>query len=228
MTARTTPAPALRPAPAAAPLVALLLAVLVALVAALVAVAPGAQAAGYRYWSFWKWSGSAWAYQQVGPAGFVPADGAVDGWRFAVSPDGGQDAARPTATGEFTAICADTPPAAGRKRVAVVLDFGTAADAPGGEQPPAPRTACAAVPAAASSADVLAAVAPPLRYDSAGVLCAIAGYPRAGCADTVAAPAAPAAGGAPADDGPSLGLVAGGALVAALAAGAVWQARRRR
>ncbi|GAA1137858.1 SCO2322 family protein [Kitasatospora gansuensis] len=186
-------------------------------------LATPAHATGYRYWSFWKWSGSAWAYQQQGPAVYVPPDGAVDAWRFAVSPDGGKDAARPTAAGDFATVCAATPAQAGKKRIAVVLDFGTAADAPGGETPPPARTACGAVPTAASSAEVLAAVAPPLRYDSAGILCAIVGYPRTGCGDTVGNSTEQKE-----SSGPSVGLLAGGALVAVLAAGAVWQARRRR
>ncbi|MFD0263495.1 SCO2322 family protein [Kitasatospora indigofera] len=198
------------------------------------AAAP-AHATGYRYWSFWKWSGGAWAYQQQGPAGYVPPDGSVDGWRFAVSPDGGRDAARPGAPGDFEAACAATPAQAGRKRIAVVLDFGTAADAPpgalaAGSAPPAARTGCASVPTGASSAEVLAALAPPLRYDGAGILCAIAGYPAAGCGEALAG-TAPAPGGPDGSDGsagPDLGLIAGGAAVAVLTAGAVWQARRRR
>jgi hypothetical protein len=204
-------------APAAAAVLALLLPLLLA--------AP-AHATGYRYWSFWKWSGTAWAYQQQGPAVYVPPDGAVDGWRFAVSPDGGKDAARPTAAGDFGTVCAATPAQPGRKRIAVVLDFGTAADAPGGETPPTGRTACAAVPTAASSAEVLAAVAPPLRYDSNGILCAIVGYPRSGCGDTVGA--ADNTAGADESSGPTAGLLAGGALIAVLAAAAARQARRRR
>ncbi|MFC9326754.1 SCO2322 family protein [Kitasatospora sp. NPDC057015] len=188
-----------------------------------------AHATGYRYWSFWKWSAGAWTYQQQGPALYVPPDGSVDGWRFAVSPDGGRDAARPGSPGDFDAACAATPAQAGRKRVAVVLDFGTAADAPpgalpDGAAPPAPRTGCASVATAASSAEVLAALAPPLRYDGAGILCAIAGYPKAGCGEALA-PSGPDSGGS---GGPDLGLIAGGAVVAVLAAGAVWQARRRR
>ncbi|MFI9326150.1 SCO2322 family protein [Kitasatospora sp. NPDC052868] len=218
-------------------------AVLVGLLAGLFVVgAAPAQAAGYRYWSFWKWSGDTWTYQQQGPSVHVPPDGSTDGWRFAVSPDGGQDAARPGAPGDFGAICADTPGQPGRKRVAVVLDFGTGADAPSGETPPGPRTACARVPASATSAEVLAAVVPPLRYDTNGLLCAIAGYPKAGCGDQLAGGGsgggtdggtgspgtAPGGSGEDPGAGPDIGLIAGGALVAALAAGAVWQARRRR
>ncbi|MGW3228946.1 SCO2322 family protein [Kitasatospora sp. NPDC001095] len=210
----------------------------------LLACAAPAQAAGYRYWSFWRGGeGGSWTYQQQGPAVAVPPDGAVDGWRFALSPDGGQDAAKPRAAGSFAGICANTPAQEGRKRVAVVLDFGTAEDtgasagsSAAGSSVTAPeqRTACASVAPRATSAEVLAAVAPPLRYDTNGLLCAIAGYPKAGCGDQVGAAGAtqPDAGAASADQGggsgPDVGLLAGSALVAVLAGGAVWQARRRR
>ncbi|MER7756965.1 SCO2322 family protein [Kitasatospora sp. NPDC097643] len=200
----------------------------------LLAAAAPAQAAGYRYWSFWRGSGSGWLYQQQGPAVYVPPDGAVDGWRFAVSPDGGQDAARPRSDAGFATVCAVTPAQQGRKRVAVVLDFGSAADAGSAEQPPAERTVCAVVPTTASSAEVLATVAPPLRYDTNGLLCAIAGYPKAGCGEQLGAGAQPkttSAGGTERNnnaDGPDIGLAAGGALIAALAGGALWQTRRRR
>ncbi|WP_245687442.1 SCO2322 family protein, partial [Streptacidiphilus griseoplanus] len=140
--------------------------------------------------------------------------------------------ARPRAAGDFASICAATPPRAGRKRVAVVLDFGTTADSATGEQPPAQRTLCAVVPASASSAEVLAETVPPLRYDSNAVLCAIAGYPSAGCGEVVAAAPAghPSASGKGngGGNGPALGLAAGGALVVLIAAGAVVQARRTR
>ncbi|MFJ3215041.1 SCO2322 family protein [Kitasatospora sp. NPDC086801] len=201
----------------------------------LVAAVPAEAATGYRYWSFWRGAGDGWLYQQQGPAVAVPPDGAVDGWRFAVSPDGGQQAAQPRAAGDFAALCADTPAQAGRKRVAVVLDFGTTADAGSAEAPPEQRSACASVVSNATSAEVLAAVAPPLRYDANGLLCAIAGFPKAGCADQLGSAAKPAGasgdGGdsdSGSDSGPDVGLIAGGALVAVLAGGAVWQARRRR
>ncbi|HEY5833438.1 SCO2322 family protein [Streptomyces sp.] len=158
-----------------------------ALAAALLAFAAApAQATGYRYWSYWLRSADAWTYAQSGPALHTPKDGAVEGWRFAVSEDAAAKAARPRGTADFTAICAGTPPAPGRKRIALLIDPGTTADAPGGETPPAVRTACARVPSDASSADALAAVARPLRYDSSGILCAIGGYPRTGCGEQVA------------------------------------------
>ncbi|MFJ9741320.1 SCO2322 family protein [Streptomyces sp. NPDC101166] len=187
-----------------------------------------AQAAGYRYWSFWERTGDRWTYATQGPSTARPADGDVQGFRFAVSADSA-DASRPRGTASFAAICATTPPRDGAKRVALVVDFGTPADAPSGETPPHPRTACARVPGDASTAEALAAVAKPLRYDANALLCAITGYPRTGCGEQVTARGtSPAPSGKPVQDkGPSLGLYAGGALIAALAGAAVWQSRRR-
>ncbi|WP_435279487.1 SCO2322 family protein [Streptomyces sp. 1222.5] len=206
------------------------------LVAALVLLLPAtaAHATGYRYWSFWERSGGHWTYATQGRSMVRPDDGAVQGFRFAVSADSA-DATRPRGTADFTTICADTPAKAGTKRVALVLDFGTPADAPSGERPPARRTACARLSPDATSADAVAAVARPLRYDTNALLCAIAGYPHQGCGEQVSADREPAAaaprkhgpdGGS--GGGPSLGLPVGVGVVAVLAGAAVWQARRRR
>lgn len=195
-----------------------------------------AQAAGYRYWSFWDRDGDRWAYATQGPATARPSDGDVQGFRFAVSENSGA-ATRPRGEAGFATICASTPQRDGRKRVALVVDFGTGADAPAGQTPPRPRTACASVPPDATTADALATVAEPLRYDTNALLCAIAGYPRTGCGEQV--PGEPdqrdekaaqdeGQGRSGSDGGPSLGLAAGGAAVALLAAAAVRQARRRR
>jgi hypothetical protein len=202
-------------------------AVALALAPALLVLLGGgpAQAAGYRYWSFWERDGGHWSYATEGPSTARPADGDVQGFRFAVSEDS-QDATKPRGTTDFAAICAGTPARGGEKRVALVLDFGTKADAPAGETPPAPRTACARVPGDATTADALAAVAKPLRYDTNALLCAIAGYPQKGCGEQVS----PSRTAAPrtTHHGPSVGVFAGVAAVAVLGAAALWQARRRR
>ncbi|MFE4535606.1 SCO2322 family protein [Streptomyces scopuliridis] len=153
---------------------------------AVVAGAGTAQAAGYRYWSFWESDGATWTYATQGPATARPADGAVNGFRFAVSADSG-DADRPRETPDFAAVCGGTPARDGHKRIAVVIDSGTDADAPDGEKPPALRAECARVGEDATSAEALAAVAKPLRYNSEALLCAIAGYPASGCGEQVAA-----------------------------------------
>ncbi|WP_274595061.1 SCO2322 family protein, partial [Streptomyces sp. E5N298] len=124
----------------------------------LIGTAGQAQAAGYRYWSFWDRDGGKWVYATQGPSLVRPSDGDVQGFRFAVSENSG-DAAQPRGTADFASICAKTPAKDGSKRVALVLDFGTGPDAPSGETPPAPRTACAQVSPAATTADALAAVA---------------------------------------------------------------------
>ncbi|MES5821463.1 SCO2322 family protein [Streptomyces sp. RG80] len=211
------------------------LAPLLAALVLLTGAAQGAQAAGYRYWSFWDRTGDTWTYATQGPATVVPSDGDVQGFRFAVSEDS-SDATKPRGTASFTAICAKTPAEEGRKRVALVIDFGTATDAPSGESPPAARTACAVVARDATSAEALASVAKPLRYGTNALLCAIDGYPQTGCGEPVASgkkpetasPEKTASAEKKGDDGgPSVGLFVGAAAVAALGAAAVWQARRR-
>lgn len=204
-----------------------LLALVIALGAALTALSTGpAQAAGYRYWSFWQNDGAAWRYATEGPATARPADGSVNGFRFSVS-ENSADAARPRRAPDFAAICGTTPPKPATKRVALVIDPGTAADAPSGERPPALRVACAQVPEPATTAEALAKVAKPLRYNSQALLCAISGYPRAGCGDKMSSPTATDQDTG-SDDGPSVGVLAGAAGIAALGGAAVWQSRRRR
>ncbi|WP_234335979.1 SCO2322 family protein [Streptomyces sp. NRRL S-920] len=207
----------------------------VAFVAALLGVLAAApsQAAGYRYWSFWDRDGGTWTYASQGPGTARPDDGDVQGFRFSVSEDS-KDAAKPRGPADFKEICRRTPAEDGRKRVALVIDFGLPRDAPHDDNPPAPRTACARVAEDATSADALASVAKPLRYDSKALLCAIDGYPRSGCGeqvsnDTLKTEGQPKAGGDKGEDrGPSVGLIAGAVAVALLGGAAFWQARRRR
>ncbi|MFD0056349.1 SCO2322 family protein [Streptomyces sp. NPDC005047] len=203
----------------------------------LIGSAGQAQAAGYRYWSFWDRDGDQWVYATQGPSLTRPSDGDVQGFRFAVSANS-DDAAKPRGAADFASICARTPAEDGSKRVALVLDFGTAADAPSGETPPPRRTACAQVAPDATTADALADVAGPLRYNTSALLCAIGGYPKSGCGEQVSGQTSPTAGASPGrqaeedgadeDGGPSVGLIAGIAVVAVLAGATTWQARRRR
>ncbi|GAA2420186.1 hypothetical protein GCM10010433_19800 [Streptomyces pulveraceus] len=217
------------------------IALLVVLGAVLTVLGAGpAQAAGYRYWSFWEGSGSGWTYATQGPSLVRPDDGAVEGFRFSVSEDS-QDSAKPRRAPDFAKICADTPAEDGTKRIALVIDPGTAADAPAGGTPPAPRTACARVSPDASAAEALATVAKPLRYSSDAMLCAITGYPASGCGEQVsgdgrstpaasapasASPAGTGSGGS--GGGPSAGVFVGIGAVLLLGIAAVVRARRRR
>ncbi|UGY91140.1 SCO2322 family protein [Streptomyces gobiensis] len=189
-------------------------------------------ATGYRYWSFWTQDDQGgWAYATQGPATARPADGGVLGFRFAVSENSG-NAAKPRGTAEFKAICAHTPAKGSQKRIALVIDPGTAADAPEGESPPKARTACAQLPENGTAAEALAATAQPLRYNSASLLCAIAGYPASGCGEQIST----GDGAKDNQNSPesqdsqnsTIPLIAGIVTVALLAGGAIWQARRRR
>jgi hypothetical protein len=214
--------------------------VLGAALAALVLVltAAPAQAAGYRYWSFWERQDGSWSYANQGPAVLRPADGDVLGFRFSVSENSG-DAAKPRGGGDFAEICDGTEPKDGEKRIALSIDFGTATDAPGDERPPKPRTVCARVAEDATAADALAGTAKPLRYNSSALLCAIAGYPARGCGEQVSADGSPDSESEPesepeaAEDsgdgsGTAVGVGAGVGVVVILAAAAFWRTRTRR
>ena len=162
-----------------------LFAALVAACLAALTVAP-AHAAAYRYWGFYQLTKGAWTFAQKGPAQTVPADGSVDGWRYAVAD---VDSTRyPRGVLTFEQVCGSTPAQAGKKRVGLVLDFGRPADAAegaaDGATPPEPKALCAVVASDATSEAVLAA-AGEVRTEK-GLVCAVAGYPAKDCGGTVA------------------------------------------
>ena len=141
-----------------------------------------AHADAYRFWGFWQFKDGAWAFATKGPAQITPKEGDVEGWRYAISGDAtGQRVPRATAT--FDELCASTPAAAGKKRIGVVIDPGSANEAPNGATPPAARGACAVVDAKATSAQVLGQVASVREEKS--LICAIDSFPAAGCGDPV-------------------------------------------
>jgi hypothetical protein len=213
--------------------------------------AVAAQAESYRFWGYYHWSGSGWEFYQFGPDQVTPTDGSVEGWRFAVT---GEAAPRPPRTqGDFELICGATPAEQGAKRVAVVIDYGTEADADGGTKPAAPRGACAVVPPAATGAEVLSAVSQ--QRVEGGLVCALDGYPATGCGGLVeqtaptgpekpvtlalppgagtASPEPTTTSAAEADDDESsipvvIGIAAAAAAVVALVVGATMQSRRSR
>jgi hypothetical protein len=149
---------------------------------------PAAQAQGdvFRFWGYYQWTDGAWAFAPVGSAETNPTDGAVEGWRYAVA---GAEPRVPRAEGDFELICGSTEAADGQKRVAVVIDFGSAADSEDGSEPPAPRGACAVVAEDATGSDVLNEAAGDVRLDESGLICGIAGYPAQGCGGPVDTPA---------------------------------------
>jgi len=158
--------------------------IVVAAALAPVMTATAAQAAAYRYWSYWLGADGQWGFANVGPSSRVPADGTVDGWRFSVSGVAGND--RPSFAPDFETVCFETPAQEGRKRVAVIVDPGLAQDAPDGEQPPGAWALCVVADTRASGYDILRAAAS-VRVDD-GLICSIGGYPARECAVVVDEP----------------------------------------
>jgi LPXTG-motif cell wall-anchored protein len=158
----------------------LLLGLLAVLLLAGTATTTAQAESGYRFWGYYQWTGSQWAFASRGPDAVVPADGSVEGWRYAV---GGTKPRVPRAAGDFAAICATTPVESGKKRVAVVIDAGTPADSATSQTPPAPTGTCVVADPKASGTKVLAA-AGPSRLEK-GMVCGIGGYPETGCGQAV-------------------------------------------
>jgi hypothetical protein len=150
--------------------------------------APRAAAAdGYKYWNYFHVQNGKYAFAKTGPSGFVPKDGAVEAYRYGLSSTAAGITPRtdPT-TYTVEEICKGTKAEGGQKLVGVLLDYGTADDAGSGDEPPAPRAACAAVPTAANGQQVLDAVAD-VRI-AKQLTCGIDGYPASGCSVTVKDP----------------------------------------
>jgi hypothetical protein len=156
-------------------------ALVVAVLLGIATTAPAQAGTVYAYWSYWQGDTGTWKYATTGPATAPAVDGAVDGWRFTLGSSGHAD--QPTPAPDFNAICGTTVKLEGSVRVALVIDYGIAADA-------VPITHCAVVDAGLSRASALSAVAS-LRLND-GFICAINDIPRTGCGDAVAAPSASA------------------------------------
>lgn len=158
---------------------------LVALVGAFLCAAGTAQAAtGYRYWNYFHVKSGAYQFATTGPSEYVPKDGSVEAYRYGLS-TGTQGLPPRTAASTYTVadICSGRKAAGGQKRVGVLIDYGTAADAASGEKPPAPRAACAVVNADSNGQQVLDQVSD-LRVQKQ-LVCGIDGYPASTCSVTV-------------------------------------------
>ncbi len=144
-----------------------------------------ANATSYRYWTYWNGDSGTWAFSTIGAAR-RPPNGGVEGWRFEVSP-AASSSQPPRTSASFAAICGSAQPAAGMKRVALVIDYGSTSDAPPVEHPPAGIVqVCQEVAVAATGYQVLGSVAA-IRAQG-GLVCGIGGYPATGCGEPVADP----------------------------------------
>jgi len=218
-------------------------ALLLGIAAVVLLPAGAASAAAYRYWGYYQLSGTAWQFATTGPDQTTPADGAIEGWRFAV---GTEDSTRyPRATPSFDDLCGDTKAGTGQKRVGVVIDYGRTADTADGTRPPAPVGRCAVVASEATGLEVLSKVAE-VRTDKS-LICGIDDFPASGCGDTVAVvpqaaqaadtpvtlklPASEkkaAAGSTKDDDGSNAGTYVGIAVVLVAGAAVGYAVSRRR
>lgn len=113
-------------------------------------------------------------------------DGSVEGWMHTFS-NNEVPAAAPRITPEFAKLCKKTKPVANKKRIGIIVDFGTAAIRPRGESIPKRVKGCAQVDLNATGADVLAVVAK-IRAASSGFICGINGYPAKECSAEIKTP----------------------------------------
>ena len=156
----------------------------VAIVMFSLSVAGNANAAEYRYWTFWTQEGDSWVFSPVGSASTNPPEGSAQAWRFdATSPSVAGVPPADTPSAVFERACGDVLPIVGTKRVAIVIDSGDPALSPEGEVPPAPTAYCAVGKLDTHGYDLLKTVVE-LRTDN-GFICGISGYPASECATAV-------------------------------------------
>ena len=189
---------------------------------------PAVAAKGYRYWGYFQAAPGAdkWSAAITGPTTKLK-DGAVEGWSFSASNDV-VPATPPSDSPDFESLCADTPQAAGKIRVGLVINFGPDVIAPQNEMPPNTILTCALVKKDAVGTDVLNATVT-VRNDKSGLLCGIEGYPKSECGPEIDMPDANAVITQSAegkeelkedlDFGPIIAVVLAGVLAVAVAVG---------
>ena len=151
---------------------------------------PTAHAAdtGWRYWGYFQAAPGAtkWTPAMTGPTVNV-ADGAVEGWAFTFSSDAIPDAKAPKVAPSFSTICGKTKAVAGKKRVAVMVDFGSAVLRPKGETTPRLIQKCVVTDKSALGIDVLG-LAVKVRAEGSGFICGLNGYPAKECGVEIKTP----------------------------------------
>jgi len=144
-----------------------------------------ANAADYRYWTFWVTTNDSWSFANEGAGTLKATDQMVTGWKFAIT--GADNGLPPTESAVFAQLCPDTSEQAGTLRVAVVVDFNDQATAPEGETPPSPNVVnCVTVKEGQTAADALNAAGLEVRAND-GFVCGINGYPKEECGLEIAA-----------------------------------------
>ena len=155
------------------------------------AIASPADAAGkgWRYWGYYQAAPGAksWTSAMTGP--FVDVkDGSVEGWSFVFSADDVPTIA-PSIKPDFAAICGKVKADKDTKRIALVIDFGSAAYAPKGEKVQKSFTTCVRTAQTSQGIDVLD-MAVKIRAAKSGLICGINGYPKKECGVEISKPKA--------------------------------------
>jgi len=152
---------------------------------------PSASAAekGWRYWGYYQAAPGAktWTAAMTGPTVDV-ADGAVEGWSFVFSSDDVPSIA-PAIKPDFNAICGKVKADKDTKRVALVIDYGSAAYTPKGEKVQKGFTTCVRTAKTSQGIDVLG-MAVKIRAAKSGLICGINGYPKKECGVEIPTPSA--------------------------------------
>jgi hypothetical protein len=151
---------------------------------------PQSQAAdtGWRYWGYFQAAPGAtkWVAAMTGPTVDV-ADGAVEGWAFTFSNDAIPDAKAPKVAPAFSTICGKTKPVAGKKRIGVMVDFGSSVLRPKGESTLRLIQRCVVADKDALGIEVLGQVVK-VRAQGSGFICGINGYPAKECGVEIKTP----------------------------------------
>ena len=153
--------------------------------------APAAQAAdkGWRYWGYFQAGPgqTTWTAAMTGPTVDI-ADGSVEGWSFVFSSDD-IPSVKPRVKPDFKKICAGVKPDRDTKRIALVIDFGSAVYSPKGEKVKKTITTCVRTAKESQGIDVLGQVTK-IRASGSGLICGLAGYPAKECGVEIATPKA--------------------------------------
>jgi hypothetical protein len=138
-----------------------------------------ANAADYRYWTFWVTTNDSWSFATEGAGTLKATDQMVTGFKFAIT--GADNGLPPTESAVFAELCPDTSEQAGALRVAVVVEYNEQSIAPEGETPPSANVvSCVTVNEGQTAADALSAANLDVRAKD-GMICGISGYPKEEC-----------------------------------------------
>ena len=153
----------------------------VLLMAALTTPSANAADTGWRYWGYYQAAPGAtsWTAAMTGPTVNV-AEGSVEGWAFTFSSDALPDAKAPKVAPSFATICGKTKAVAGKKRIGVMIDFGSSVLRPKGESTPRLIQKCVVADKSALGIDVLGQVVKVRAEVSVFIFC-LNGYPAKEC-----------------------------------------------